>query len=51
MAVAGPELGEVGGFTQVVGGELEQRFGALVPKLLGPLDPAVDMLDRRLDVA
>ena len=31
--------------------EREQRLGALMPELLGPFHPAVDLLDGRLDVA
>src|SRR6185312_6517606 len=37
------------GLAEVVGTELEDRFGAgLRPELLAPFDPPVDLLDRRL---
>ena len=47
-----PEIVEGGGVTQVVGTELQDRFaGGLKPEFLASLDPAVDLLDRRFDMA
>ena len=46
-----PKAVEVRGFAQVVRHESEQRLGTLVPEFLGSFHTAVDLLDRRLNVA
>lgn len=46
-----PEAGEIVCLANMVGCELQDRFSALVPEFLGSFDAAVDLLDRRLDVA
>src|SRR3989304_1957736 len=45
-----PEVAERVGFAEVVGGQLQQRLGALVPELFAPFDAAVDLLNCRFDV-
>src|SRR5436190_11616246 len=46
-----PKATDVVGFAEMVGNQLKERLGTLVPEFLCSFDTSVDLLDGRFDVA